>query len=85
VLTALPGHERLVEALCAYDLIGFQTANDLRAFATTSSTSAVAKWHPMERSRPSAAAAGRRLSDRHRYGGIRAAPEHAASAPDMSG
>ncbi|HUL06464.1 MAG TPA: alpha,alpha-trehalose-phosphate synthase (UDP-forming) [Candidatus Acidoferrum sp.] len=33
VLTALPGHERLVEALCAYDLIGFQTANDLRAFA----------------------------------------------------
>ena len=33
VLTALPGHEQLVEALCAYDLIGFQTATDLRAFA----------------------------------------------------
>ncbi len=33
VLTALPGHEKLVEALCAYDLIGFQTSNDLRAFA----------------------------------------------------
>jgi trehalose 6-phosphate synthase len=32
VLTALPGHEKLVEALCAYDLIGFQTSNDLRAF-----------------------------------------------------
>jgi len=33
VLTALPGHEQLVEALCAYDLVGFQTSSDLRAFA----------------------------------------------------
>jgi len=32
VLAALPAHEQLVEALCAYDLIGFQTAGDLGAF-----------------------------------------------------
>jgi trehalose 6-phosphate synthase len=31
VLAALPGHERLIRDLCAYDLIGFQTAGDLRA------------------------------------------------------
>jgi trehalose 6-phosphate synthase len=33
VLTAMPGHEHLVEALCAYDLIGFQTEADLHGFA----------------------------------------------------
>lgn len=32
VLAALPAHEQLVEALCSYDLIGFQTAGDLGAF-----------------------------------------------------
>ncbi|MEX2450408.1 MAG: alpha,alpha-trehalose-phosphate synthase (UDP-forming) [Rhodospirillales bacterium] len=32
VLTALPDHRNLVRSLCAYDLIGFQTENDLRAF-----------------------------------------------------
>ncbi|MEH6468917.1 MAG: alpha,alpha-trehalose-phosphate synthase (UDP-forming) [Porticoccus sp.] len=32
ILTALPSHDTLVRALCAYDLIGFQTENDLRAF-----------------------------------------------------
>lgn len=32
ILTALPSHDALVRALCAYDLIGFQTENDLRAF-----------------------------------------------------
>jgi len=32
MLVALPGHRRLVRALCAYDLIGFQTADDVRAF-----------------------------------------------------
>jgi len=32
VLELLPCHETLVEALCAYDLIGFQTDQDLRAF-----------------------------------------------------
>ncbi len=32
VITALPGHGRLMRALCAYDLLGFQTAADLRAF-----------------------------------------------------
>ncbi len=32
ILTALPGHRSLVEALCAYDVVGFQTENDLRAF-----------------------------------------------------
>lgn len=31
VLAALPGHERLMRDLCAYDLIGFQTAGDVRA------------------------------------------------------
>lgn len=33
LLVALPHHRRLVRALCAYDLIGFQTADDVRAFA----------------------------------------------------
>jgi trehalose 6-phosphate synthase len=33
VMVALPHHRRLMESLCAYDLIGFQTASDLRAFA----------------------------------------------------
>lgn len=32
VLTALPVHRDIVHALCAYDVVGFQTANDLRAF-----------------------------------------------------
>ena len=32
ILTALPHHAKLIEDLCAYDLIGFQTVNDLRAF-----------------------------------------------------
>lgn len=32
VLTALPEHAALMRALCAYDLIGFQTINDLGAF-----------------------------------------------------
>ncbi len=31
VLTALPGHERLVRDLCAFDLVGFQTRGDVRA------------------------------------------------------
>ena len=32
ILTALPHHRDLVRALCAYNLVGFQTENDLRAF-----------------------------------------------------
>jgi trehalose 6-phosphate synthase len=32
VLRMLPNHRELVAALCAYDLIGFQTASDLRSF-----------------------------------------------------
>ncbi|MGE5546752.1 MAG: alpha,alpha-trehalose-phosphate synthase (UDP-forming) [Solirubrobacterales bacterium] len=32
MLVALPGHRRLMRAMCAYDLIGFQTADDVRAF-----------------------------------------------------
>ena len=32
ILTALPSHRDLVRALCAYDVVGFQTENDLRAF-----------------------------------------------------
>ncbi len=32
ILTALPFHGELMEQLCAYDLIGFQTDNDRRAF-----------------------------------------------------
>jgi trehalose 6-phosphate synthase len=31
-LLALPNHENLVRSLCAYDVVGFQTDNDLRAF-----------------------------------------------------
>jgi trehalose 6-phosphate synthase len=33
ILTALPNHERLVPALCHYDLVGFQTDNDAANFA----------------------------------------------------
>jgi trehalose 6-phosphate synthase len=32
LLRALPNRVELVRALCAYDLVGFQTANDLNAF-----------------------------------------------------
>ncbi len=32
ILLALPRHGMLMEALCAYDLVGFQTVNDLSAF-----------------------------------------------------
>lgn len=32
IYIALPWHEQLVRALCAYDLVGFQTSNDLRNF-----------------------------------------------------
>ncbi|HEX3637769.1 MAG TPA: trehalose-6-phosphate synthase, partial [Paraburkholderia sp.] len=32
VLLAVPPHRELVEALCSFDLLGFQTAPDLRAF-----------------------------------------------------
>lgn len=32
VLLALPSHDRLARSLCAYDVVGFQTINDLRAF-----------------------------------------------------
>jgi len=32
VLTTLPVHEALVRSLFAYDLVGFQTGNDLQAF-----------------------------------------------------
>jgi len=33
ILTALPNHERLMRAMCHYDLIGFQTENDAANFA----------------------------------------------------
>ncbi len=32
VMLALPSHALLVKSLCAYDVVGFQTENDLRAF-----------------------------------------------------
>lgn len=32
ILVALPHHEEIMKALCAYDLVGFQTVNDLAAF-----------------------------------------------------
>ncbi|MDA0653313.1 MAG: trehalose-6-phosphate synthase, partial [Proteobacteria bacterium] len=32
ILLALPRHEDLMRALCAYDLVGFHTVNDLSAF-----------------------------------------------------
>ncbi len=32
ILITLPNHSSLVKSLCAYDLIGFQTANDLQSF-----------------------------------------------------
>jgi trehalose 6-phosphate synthase len=31
LLTTLPGHDRLISALCAYDLVGLQTGNDVCA------------------------------------------------------
>ncbi|HZF36184.1 MAG TPA: trehalose-6-phosphate synthase, partial [Candidatus Angelobacter sp.] len=84
VLTALPGHERLVEALCAYDLIGFQTSNDLRAFAD----------YIVNEARGEMASDGTftAFGRRGRAGafpiaidtdGFARAAEHAAGAPDM--
>lgn len=32
IFTTLTSHERLARSLCAYDLVGFQTSNDMRAF-----------------------------------------------------
>lgn len=32
VLTTLPVHEDIIRSLCAYDVVGFQTGTDLRAF-----------------------------------------------------
>ncbi|MGP1615318.1 MAG: trehalose-6-phosphate synthase, partial [Pollutimonas bauzanensis] len=32
VLTTIPPHRALVEAMCAYDLLGFQTQTDVQAF-----------------------------------------------------
>ncbi|CCQ73508.1 alpha,alpha-trehalose-phosphate synthase (UDP-forming) [Magnetospira sp. QH-2] len=32
VIRGLPTHREIVKALCAYDVVGFQTENDLRAF-----------------------------------------------------
>ena len=32
ILLTLPNHEYIVKSLCAYDLVGFQSASDLRAF-----------------------------------------------------
>ena len=32
VLLSVPRHRELAEALCSFDLLGFQTAPDLRAF-----------------------------------------------------
>jgi trehalose 6-phosphate synthase len=32
VYLTLPAHETLARSLCAYDLVGFQTVNDMRAF-----------------------------------------------------
>jgi trehalose 6-phosphate synthase len=32
ILLALPRHEALMRAMCAYDLVGFQSVNDLSAF-----------------------------------------------------
>ena len=32
ILLALPRHEAMMRALCSYDLVGFQTVNDLSAF-----------------------------------------------------
>lgn len=31
-MLVLPSHERIVQSLCAYDVVGFQSVNDLRAF-----------------------------------------------------
>jgi trehalose 6-phosphate synthase len=32
VMIALPSHQRLIEAMCAYDVVGFQTAENRQAF-----------------------------------------------------
>ncbi|GAB6053906.1 trehalose-6-phosphate synthase [Magnetospira thiophila] len=32
IMRGLPTHDELLRALCAYDVVGFQTENDLRAF-----------------------------------------------------
>jgi trehalose 6-phosphate synthase len=46
LLLTLPNHEALVEELCNYDLIGFQTENDMHAFADYIRTEADGKVRP---------------------------------------
>ncbi|WP_321794434.1 alpha,alpha-trehalose-phosphate synthase (UDP-forming) [Caballeronia sp. J97] len=41
ILLSVPRHRELVEALCAFDLLGFQTEPDLRAFCDYIETEAV--------------------------------------------
>ncbi|MGH8659226.1 MAG: alpha,alpha-trehalose-phosphate synthase (UDP-forming), partial [Gammaproteobacteria bacterium] len=46
VLRTLPGHEDLLRWLCAYDLLGFQTELDLKAFLHAAEDGLGARIHP---------------------------------------
>ncbi len=46
LLLTLPNHEALVEEVCGYDLIGFQTENDMHAFSDYIRTEAGGKVRP---------------------------------------
>jgi trehalose 6-phosphate synthase len=46
ILLALPNHGHIVRSLCAYDLVGFQTETDLRAFQDYIELEAGGKVHP---------------------------------------
>jgi trehalose 6-phosphate synthase len=72
ILAAIPGHDWLIRALFAYDLVGFQSKADLHHFAGYVETEAHAqplgddRWRAV---RPHGAC--RRLPDRHRRAGVR--------------
>ena len=71
VLTALPNHVSLMRALMAYDVIGLQTAVDLRAFRDYMRFEAGGAIEPDGRVTAfGRTALGRRVSDRGRHRAI---------------
>ena len=67
IITALPHHERIISALCHYDLVGFQTEIDATNFARYLETEC--RYHRQSRGRfrhRRAARADRRVSGRRR-------------------
>ena len=83
ILTALPNHERLIPALCHYDLVGFQTEVDADEFlAAISPTNADCRARPRGQLSSSTSASVRIgvFPGRRRDGGLRSAWRAAPSS-----